>query len=87
LELAIEQQIPARGIVSKYHDVQDVHAFGDYLHLRVRSAEEPLSRNPAELAESYIAIQHFKPVPATLEGVAWDLAAGPFLDAVENLIK
>jgi ABC-2 type transport system ATP-binding protein len=69
LELATGQQMAARQIVSRDPEVEDVHAFGDYLHLRVRTPEGPLSRIPGILASAGIVIQHFKPVPATLEDV------------------
>jgi ABC-2 type transport system ATP-binding protein len=69
LELATAQQMTARQIVTNDPEVEDVHAFGDYLHLRVRSAEGPLARIPGVLASAGIEIQHFKPVPATLEDV------------------
>ncbi len=69
LELAATPQVPAREIVSRDPDVEDVHAFGEYTHLRVRSAEGPLARLPAQLQAAGIKVDHLSPVPATLEDV------------------
>ena len=69
LELAAEPQLPARKIASQDPDVEDVHAFGEYTHLRVRSAEGPLARLPAQLQAAGITLNHLMPVPATLEDV------------------
>jgi ABC-2 type transport system ATP-binding protein len=69
LELAADPQMAARQIASEDPDVEDVHTFGEYLHLRVRTAEGPLVRIPARLAETGISMQHLMPVPPTLEDV------------------
>ena len=45
LELAAEPQMAARQIASDDPDVEDVHTFGEYVHLRVRSADGPLTRS------------------------------------------
>jgi len=69
LELAADPQVPARQIATQDPDVEDVHAFGEYSHLRVRAAEGPLARLPAQLQAAGITVHHLTPVPATLEDV------------------
>jgi ABC-2 type transport system ATP-binding protein len=69
LELAAEPQVAARQIASQDPDVEDVHAFGEYTHLRVRAAEGPLARLPGRLQAAGIDLHHLAPVPATLEDV------------------
>ncbi len=69
LELDAEPQMPARAIAAGDPDVEDVHTFGEYLHLRVSAAGGPLSRIPASLKAAGIALNHLYPVPATLEDV------------------
>ena len=49
LELAAEPQMAARDVAVTDPDVEDVHSFGGYLHLRVRSAAGPEARLPARL--------------------------------------
>lgn len=69
LELAAEPQMPARQIAAQDPDVEDVHTFGEHLHLRIRSAEGPLERIPKRLAEAGITMTHLIPVAPTLEDV------------------
>jgi ABC-2 type transport system ATP-binding protein len=69
LELAADPQMAARQIASDDPDVEDVHTFGEYVHLRVRSAEGPLSRIPQRLAEAGITLHHLYAVMPTLEDV------------------
>jgi len=69
LELAATPQMAASKIATEDPDVEDVHTFGEYLHLRVRSSAGPLERIPARLAEAGITISHLMPVAATLEDV------------------
>ena len=69
LELATEQNMAARKIAAEDPDVEDVHTFGEYLHLRVRSAEGPLQRLPAHLVAAGVPINHLKPVAPSLEDV------------------
>jgi ABC-2 type transport system ATP-binding protein len=69
LELAAEPQMRARDIVVRDPDVEDVHSFGGYLHLRVRSPEGPMQRIPLALKAAGVSITHLVPVPATLEDV------------------
>ncbi len=49
LELDTEDQMGARQIVLDDPEVEDVHTFGNHLHLRVRSAMGPMQRIPARL--------------------------------------
>jgi ABC-2 type transport system ATP-binding protein len=69
LELATEQGMAARRIAAEDPDVEDVHTFGEYLHLRVRSAEGPLERLPKRLAAAGIPLAHLIPVAPSLEDV------------------
>lgn len=69
LELAAEPQMAARQVAAEDPEVEDVHAFGDYFHLRVSSPEGPLARIPGRLVEAGITMLHFKPIPPTLEDV------------------
>jgi ABC-2 type transport system ATP-binding protein len=69
LELAAEPQMKAREIAVKDPDVEDVHSFGGYLHLRVGAAEGPMGRLPGMLREAGITVEHLKPVQPTLEDV------------------
>jgi ABC-2 type transport system ATP-binding protein len=69
LELATEQSMAARKIVSEDPDVEDVHTFGEYLHLRVRAAEGPLARLPERLAAAGVHLTHLVPVSPSLEDV------------------
>jgi ABC-2 type transport system ATP-binding protein len=69
LELAATPQMMARQVALDDPDVEDVHAFGDRLHLRVRVAEGPLARLPAALAAADINLIHLVPVNPTLEDV------------------
>ena len=69
LELAAEPQIAARRLAESDPDVEDVHAFGDRLHLRVRENTAIASRLPGMLAASGIRLFHLRPVEPTLEDV------------------
>jgi ABC-2 type transport system ATP-binding protein len=69
LELAAEPQFAARQVAAEDPDVEDVHAFGSYFHLRVSSPEGPLERLPTRLAEAGIKLLHLKQVAPTLEDV------------------
>lgn len=69
LELASERQMDVRQIAVDDPDVEDVHTFGEYLHLRVRSAEGPLKRIPAQLKKAGIRMIHLISVTPTLEDV------------------
>jgi ABC-2 type transport system ATP-binding protein len=69
LELAAEPQMTARQIATADPDVEDVHSFGNYLHLRVRSLEGPMVRIPETLSAAGISLIHLLPVAPTLEDV------------------
>jgi len=69
LELAADPQMAARQIATEDPEVEDVHTFGEYVHLRVRSASGPLTRIPQRLKEAGITLHHLHPVVPTLEDV------------------
>ncbi len=69
LELAADPQMAARDIALQDPDVEDVHSFGGYLHLRVRSPQGPSKRLPAQLKAAGIKMIHLVPVAPTLEDV------------------
>jgi len=69
LELDADPQMEARAIAAADPEVEDVHTFGEYLHLRVSSAAGPLKRIPEKLQAAGIHLNHLHPVPATLEDV------------------
>jgi ABC-2 type transport system ATP-binding protein len=69
LELDTDDQMATRQIVVDDPEVEDVHAFGNHLHLRVTSARGPMDRIPARLESANIPMNHLIPVPATLEDV------------------
>ena len=69
LELDAEDQMSARQIAEDDPEVEDVHTFGNHLHLRVGSAKGPMERIPARLQSANIPMSHLAPVPPTLEDV------------------
>ena len=69
LELAAELQMAARDVALRDPDVEDVHSFGGYLHLRVHSPEAVQTRLPAQLEVAGIRMAHLHPVAPTLEDV------------------
>ena len=69
LELDAADQMAARQIAEDDPEVEDVHTFGNHLHLRVSSAQGPMERIPARLRSANIPMEHIVPVPATLEDV------------------
>jgi hypothetical protein len=69
LELATEQGMAARKIAAEDPDVEDVHTFGEYLHLRVRAPKGPLSRLPKRLKSAGVHLAHLIPVAPSLEDV------------------
>jgi ABC-2 type transport system ATP-binding protein len=69
LELDTDDQVATRQIILDDPEVEDVHAFGNHLHLRVHSAKGPMERLPARLESANIPMNHLVPVPATLEDV------------------
>jgi ABC-2 type transport system ATP-binding protein len=69
LELAAEPQMAARDTALRDPDVEDVHSFGGYLHLRVRQPEAVMQRLPPKLQDAGVSVGHLHPVPPTLEDV------------------
>jgi ABC-2 type transport system ATP-binding protein len=69
LELDTDDQVAARLIALDDPEVEDVHTFGNHLHLRVSSAEGPMKRIPERLRSANIPMSHLIHVPATLEDV------------------
>jgi ABC-2 type transport system ATP-binding protein len=69
LELAANPQMDARRLAAADPAVEDVHAFGDRLHLRVSDSAATLARLPAVLAAAQVKLFHLKPVSPTLEDV------------------
>jgi len=77
LELAAEPQALARPVAAADPDVEDVHAFGDRLHLRVRELAGPLARLPAAIVAAGLKLTHVRPVAPTLEDVFMELLEQP----------
>ena len=69
LELAASPRRAVRDIAMADPDVEDVLAFGDRLHLRVRDAAGPLARLPGALARAGIALERLRPVAPSMEDV------------------
>ena len=69
LELDAIPQLTAAQIAKDDPEVEDVHTFGNHLHLRVRSAAGPLERLPARFQSAGITLTHLVPVAPTLEDV------------------
>jgi ABC-2 type transport system ATP-binding protein len=69
LELDADDQMAAKQIAVDDPEVEDVHTFGNHLHLRVSAAEGPMQRIPDILKSANIPMTHLVPVPATLEDV------------------
>ena len=73
LELAAEPLAKARAIVATDPDVEDVQAFGDRLHLRVRNVAGPMERLGPAITAAGLRFMHLKPVAASLEDVFMEL--------------
>jgi ABC-2 type transport system ATP-binding protein len=73
LELAAEPQVAARDIAIHDPGVEDVHSFGGYLHLRVRSPQQVIDRLPGQLKAAGVKVDHLIPVQPTLEDVFIEL--------------
>src|SRR5512135_2601290 len=54
LELDTDDQMRTRQIVLDDPEVEDVHAFGNHLHLRVSSAKGPMERIPVRLQSANV---------------------------------
>jgi ABC-2 type transport system ATP-binding protein len=73
LELAADPVVTARNVAVADPAVEDVHLFGERLHLRVTEAEGPSARLPIALAAAGVTLTHLKPVTPTLEDVFIEL--------------
>jgi len=69
LELAATPQMDARRLAGADPGVEDVHAFGDRLHLRVSDPPTVSTRLPEALAAAGVRLIHLRPVNPTLEDV------------------
>jgi ABC-2 type transport system ATP-binding protein len=69
LELAALPKDKAKAIALADPDVEDVIAFGDRFHLRVRLADGPLARLPHALAEAEVEVHRLRPIAPSLEDV------------------
>lgn len=69
LELAAEPQMAARDVAVQDPNVEDVHSFGGYLHLRVHDPDEVMQRLPERLKTAGVTMTHLYPVQPTLEDV------------------
>jgi ABC-2 type transport system ATP-binding protein len=75
LELAATPRHDVREVALSDPDVEDVLAFGDRLHLRVRDAAGPLARLPGALASAGITVERLRAVPPSMEDVFISLLA------------
>jgi ABC-2 type transport system ATP-binding protein len=69
LELAARPKEAARAVAKADPDVEDVIAFGDRFHLRVREPAGPLQRLPAALAAAGAQLDRLRPTAPSLEDV------------------
>jgi ABC-2 type transport system ATP-binding protein len=67
LELIAHPNDAAKQICLRDPDVEDALAFGDRLHLRVRSTTGPLSRLPSALTAGQVNMSRLRSIPPTLE--------------------
>jgi ABC-2 type transport system ATP-binding protein len=75
LELDARPRAQVRPIALADPDVEDVMAFGDRLHLRVRETAGPMDRLPRALAGAGISVERLRPVAPTMEDVFISLLA------------
>jgi ABC-2 type transport system ATP-binding protein len=69
LELAAHPKELARRAALADPDVEDVIAFGDRFHLRVRDAAGPLARLPAAVSAAGATVERLRPTAPSLEDV------------------
>ncbi|MGQ0605222.1 MAG: ATP-binding cassette domain-containing protein [Anaerolineales bacterium] len=69
LELAAHPKDKAKAIAQADAEVEDVLAFGDRFHLRVRDSAGPLARLPSVLATGGVAVERLRLVAPSLEDV------------------
>ncbi|MFN8422841.1 MAG: ABC transporter ATP-binding protein [Anaerolineae bacterium] len=67
LEVVAAPRTTVLAVVRGDPDVEDVTAFGDHFHVRVRAAAGPLGRLPAALVAAGATVTGIRPIPATLE--------------------
>jgi ABC-2 type transport system ATP-binding protein len=67
LELAAQPREAAQAAARADPDVEDVIAFGDRFHLRVREAAGPLERLPTALSAAGARLERLRPVAPSLE--------------------
>jgi ABC-2 type transport system ATP-binding protein len=75
LELAAHPKQRAAEIARGDPSVEDVIAFGDRLHLRVREADGPLGRLPAQLSAAGVSVGQLRQVVPSMEDVFISLLA------------
>ncbi len=75
LELIAHPKDKARDTALADPDVEDALAFGDRLHLRVRSTAGPLNRLPPALTAANVSVVRLRPIPPTLEDAFISLLA------------
>jgi len=76
LELVADPKERAKVTSLADPEVEDALAFGDRLHLRVRSAEGPLSRLPGALKAADVNVTRLRSIPPTLEDAFISLVQG-----------
>jgi ABC-2 type transport system ATP-binding protein len=76
LELAASPRREVRAVALADPDVEDVLAFGDRFHLRVRDAAGPMARLPKALAAAGIELERLRQIPPSMEDVFISLLAG-----------
>ncbi len=75
IELAAAPKDKARELSLADPDVEDALAFGDRLHLRVRTTEGVLNRLPPALESAGVAVARIRSIPPTLEDAFISLLA------------
>ena len=76
VELAAQPKATARAVALADPDVEDVTAFGDRFHLRVRAPAGPLERLPLALAAAGARVDRLRPAVPSLEDVFIALLQG-----------
>ena len=75
LELAARPKERAKAVALDDPDVEDVLAFGDRLHLRVRDAAGPLDRLPGSLEAAGVEVARLRSIAPSIEDVFISLLA------------
>jgi hypothetical protein len=71
--MAAHPKAAARAVAEADSEVEDVLAFGDRFHLRVRAVEGPLARLPLALAAAGVKLERLRPAAPSLEDVFIEL--------------